>query len=329
MNRGPWPNTRRWHSSCAATVSSASRRGEDEPPRERQVALARAAPPPAGRVADVTRAGLTASAGAWRAIASVEVRAGALAEPRLEDRRRWPQVARGALDEELVAVVAADAADPRPARAGGRGDDAHAMRLAAVRDEAAVVERGPPSRSRSRAAAWRSRWRRSQASRSARKSTTSPSGAGPAAAVGDGQRHDDATLRVDHDPEPARPRRAAERVREVAAGEARDLRGLRRPDGRPPSRAGPQQAAGARAGLVAVEDREPAAHDDVADPGRVDGRVARTWPGPRRWPGRTPRGPRPSPRGRSRGRAARRRAAGTALSLATAVSSGSTPRSRT
>ena len=49
----------------------------------------------------------------------------------------------GALDEELVDVVGTDTADRRPARARSRRHHMHAMRLAAVRDEAALVERGP------------------------------------------------------------------------------------------------------------------------------------------------------------------------------------------
>ena len=100
------------------------------------------------------------------------------------------------------------------------------MRLAAVRDEAAVVQRGPveepdPGRGLAVEVAPEPRL-------ALREEVHDDAvGTGPAAAGRGGERHDHAAVGVDHDPEPAGPGRTAERVREVAAGQARDARPTR------------------------------------------------------------------------------------------------------
>ena len=138
MNAGPWPNTRRWHSSWAATASSASGGARTRRQLNDRLPLREQLPQRLVVSRIVTRAGRDAERRARGAsIARVEGGAGARAEPGLEDGRRRAPVAGDPLDEQLVAVVAADARDARRARCrGGAGDDADPVRRPEVRHAA-------------------------------------------------------------------------------------------------------------------------------------------------------------------------------------------------
>ena len=124
-------------------------RGEDQPPREGQAALARGAPPARPLVADRDRGGLTPSAAAWRAISRVDGGARSRLEPGLEDARRRASVAPARCGRR---------ARPRRARRRGSTDDRRVpgragiepqpMQLAAVAEQGAVAAGRPGRRAR-------------------------------------------------------------------------------------------------------------------------------------------------------------------------------------
>ena len=84
---------------------------QDEAPGEAQPTLSRRAPPPAALVADRDGSRGHIERGSVTSDLALDEDAGAVAEPRLEDRRHWPAISPGQLDDELVAVRGALAGD--------------------------------------------------------------------------------------------------------------------------------------------------------------------------------------------------------------------------
>ena len=219
QNRGPWPNTRRWHSSWTTTVSSASggartrRHENDSRPLREQL------PQRVRWSRMVTAAGLTPSAGGVAPDRALDRRAGAGGT---RPRGSWRS----------------SAGRRRDARRGARPP----RRRRPLDARASQAGRAGTSRRRCSSPRYRTTPRRASApratSRPGRRLTVEvaaeprlalgeklldePLRVGPAAPAGGGQRDDDAAVGVDDDPQAAGPRRAAERVREVAAGQARD-----------------------------------------------------------------------------------------------------------
>ena len=128
MNRGPCPKTRRWHSSWAATASSASGGASTRRQLNERLPLREQLPHRLVVSRSVIRAGATPSGGPWRAIAVDQGRARTDAEPGLEDTRRRPPIARDPLDEQLVALVGTDPRHPRGAQPRRCRHDPHPMR---------------------------------------------------------------------------------------------------------------------------------------------------------------------------------------------------------
>ena len=153
-----------------------SGRREDQPPAERQRALAASSCPTGSSCPGWSRAQGYAERWGVPVDGLVERRPRAGPEPRLEDGRRRASIPRNPFHQQLVAVVAPDARDARRPMRGRRRDDPDPVRHTEVRDDPAGRRAAAARRGRARAATWRSRWRRIHASRSARNSWTNGSG---------------------------------------------------------------------------------------------------------------------------------------------------------
>ena len=197
---------------------------------------------------------MTPSAGRVAGDRRIEGRAGAHAEPGLEDRGRRAPVAGDPLDEQLVAVVAADARDARRARCrGGAATTRTRCGLAAVRDQ-----RGRrPGRARS--------------SRRARVAVLAGEvAADPGLALGE-ERLDE---RLGPAPSRGAPRRDASRPR-------------RAPGGSSPAGGGRAASGGACSGR-SPPGRRATARSRSSAAGRCGGHAVAHAPRRRRRPGRSP-----------------------------------------
>ena len=129
------------------------------------------------------------------------------------------------MDDQLVLVRAADPLDRRPPDARTRRHDAQAVEVAPVPDRGAVAE---AAAGRERGAIARLLGQVPPDPRLALgEELPDPAlGVRPAASGGERDGDDHAAVRVDDDPQAARPRRAAQGVRDRAAGEPGDGVGL-------------------------------------------------------------------------------------------------------
>ena len=213
------------------------RRGEDQPPREGQPAGAGRAPPPRPRVAQRHRRRLDADRGRVLRDLRLDVGPRPRPEPGLEHGAHRTTVARRDPHDQGRLVDADHAGHRRAAGARSR-DEVQPVEVAAVAEARAVLEPAPggedrPVRGLAREMAAQPRLARGEERHDVAL------GVAPARPPARGHRHDHAAVRVDDDAQRARPRGAAERVVERAAGEVGDGRGLGRGDHAPRRRSRP------------------------------------------------------------------------------------------
>ena len=173
----------------------------------------------------LSAAGLTPRAVACRATSrSMAARARGLSHASRTARGRAP-VGRGEVDDQLVLVRPTDPFDRRPPDAGSRRHDAQAMEVAPVPDRGAIAQ---AAAGRERGAIARLLGQVPPDPRlPLGEELLDPSvGVRPAASGGEWDGDDHPAVRVDDDPQAARPRRASQGVRDRAAGEPGDGVGL-------------------------------------------------------------------------------------------------------
>lgn len=194
-----------------------SGRREHEPPRERDPAGPRRAPPSAARIAHGDAGGRHAQCRRVARDRSVQRIPRADPQPRLEDRRERASFGRRKRDDQLVFFVPADTLDVGSAATRRAGHCAHSVRLTPVAEQRAVADR--PGRSDSGSCRCLAGHVPAQP-RFALREERLDERACPRLRGSDARdRGDHAAARIDRHPEPLRPGRSPERVFEVATGQ--------------------------------------------------------------------------------------------------------------